>query len=190
MSDQRKRTWTFVVYKDSAPEDWQEKLSDLHVPMFISPYHDADENPDGTAKKPHWHVVVLYTSLHKAAEVQEISNICSGVQVQAVKDLVGMARYLCHLDNPEKHQYSVQDVRSLAGADYLEKVTRAADTDSAVGEMMDWCVEQGCDSFYHLANYAREHRPDWFRVLTSSRTVFLSVWLKSMNWNAREGRLG
>ena len=183
----RKRNWTFVVYEDSAPEDWREHLSEQCVPMFISPYHDKDANPDGEPKKAHWHVVVMYTSLHPESDAQAISDMCSGVKVQQVKDIVGMARYLCHLDNPEKAQYPIQDVVSLGGADFLDKVSKAADTDSALGEMMDWCIEQGCFSFFRLSNYARQNRADWFRVITSSRTVFLTAWLKSMEWEARNG---
>lgn len=183
----RKRNWTFVVYEDSAPDGWREALADQCVPCFISPYHDADVNPDGTPKKAHWHVVVMFTSLHTEAQAQELSNLCSGVKVQQVKDVVGMSRYLCHLDNPEKAQYSISDVVCLGGADYLEKVQKAADTDAALSEMMDWCVDQGCFSFFRLSNYARRHRPDWFRVITSSRTVFLTAWLKSMEWEVKNG---
>lgn len=186
----RKRNFTFVVYEDSAPRNWRELLANACVPMFISPYHDKDVNPDGAPKKAHWHVVVMYTSLHPESAAQELSDLCSGVKVQYVKDIVAMSRYLCHIDNPEKAQYEIKDVVSLGGADYLEKVSKAADTDSALGEMMDWCIAQGCYSFFRLSNYARHERPDWFRVITSSRTVFLTAWLKSMEWEARNGELG
>lgn len=183
----RKRVWAFIVYADSAKEGWRDKLADQHVQIFISPYHDRDVNPDGTPKKPHWHVLVMFNSPHTEAQAQELSNLCSGVKVQQVKDVVGMSRYLCHLDNPEKAQYSVSDVVALGGADYLEKVQKAADTDAALSEMMDWCIDQGCFSFFRLSNFARRDRPDWFRVLSSSRTVFLTAWLKSMEWEVKNG---
>src|SRR5699024_11179639 len=54
--DERTRNWTFVVYPESAPEDWREIIDDLHVPWIESPLHDKDVNPDGEIKKPHWHV--------------------------------------------------------------------------------------------------------------------------------------
>lgn len=184
--ENRKRNWTFVVYEDSAPVDWQSKLAEQCVPMFISPKHDKDADPNGEPKKPHWHVVVMFTSLHTEKQAQEISDICSKVKVQQVKDIVGMARYLCHLDNPEKAQYSAGDVVALGGADYLEKVSKAADTDFAVSEMMDWCIENRCYSFFKLSNYARQNRSDWFRVLSSARTVFLTAWLKSYKWELDE----
>ena len=187
MAEKRKRAWTFVVYEDSAPANWKDILADQKVPMFVSPYHDQDVNPDGVPKKPHWHVVVMYTSLHPEKAAQEISDMCSGVKVQAVKDVIGMARYLCHLDNPEKAQYAVNDVVCFGGADYLEKVSKAADTDAALSEMMDWCIDNECYSFFRLSNYARAHRADWFRVISSSRTVFLTAWLKSMEWELKTG---
>lgn len=187
MAEKRKRAWTFVVYEDSAPTNWKDVLADQKVPMFVSPYHDQDVDPNGEPKKPHWHVVVMYTSLHPEKAAQEISDMCSGVKVQAVKDVIGMARYLCHLDNPEKAQYAVNDVVCFGGADYLEKVSKAADTDAALSEMMDWCIDNECYSFFRLSNYARANRADWFRVISSSRTVFLTAWLKSMEWELKTG---
>ena len=33
--DERKRNYATLVYPDSAPENWQEILSELKVPVFI-----------------------------------------------------------------------------------------------------------------------------------------------------------
>lgn len=185
--EQRKRNWAFVVYPESAPEDWREQLRGMLVPGFISPLHDSDVNADGEAKKPHWHVMLTFKGLKSYEQVKEITDALNAPAPQECKDVRAYARYLIHADNPEKAQYQVGDVESLAGADYLEKIKCAADTDTAIGEMMDWCMEQGCFSFYRLSNYARHNRPDWFRVITSSRTVFLVAWLKSMQWEVNQG---
>ncbi|HDT7711324.1 TPA: replication protein, partial [Enterococcus faecium] len=48
--DERTRNWTFVVYPESAPENWREFLDELHVPWVESPLHDKDVNPDGELK--------------------------------------------------------------------------------------------------------------------------------------------
>ncbi len=47
----RKRNWVFVVYPDSAPENWREMLRDIHVPGYVSPLHEDDYNADGEKKK-------------------------------------------------------------------------------------------------------------------------------------------
>lgn len=187
--EKRKRNWAFVVYPDSAPDNWREMLHEMLVPGFISPLHDADENADGEQKKPHWHVMLTFKGLKSLDQVKEITEALNAPAPQEIKDVRAYARYLCHLDNPEKAQYQISNVESLGGADYLDKVKCAADTDTALSEMMDWCMEQGCYSFYRLSNYARKNRSDWFRVITSSRTVFLTAWLKSMEWEAKNGGL-
>lgn len=52
------RDWAFIVYPESAPENWREILDDTHIRWIESPLHDKDFNPDGTIKKPHWHVML------------------------------------------------------------------------------------------------------------------------------------
>lgn len=55
----RTRSWTFVLYDDSAPKDWRDRLDEYHIPWAESPLHDQDENADGTPKK---HIVTLGSS--------------------------------------------------------------------------------------------------------------------------------
>lgn len=180
--DGRTRTWAMVVYPESAPEGWRDTIAAEHCPAFISPLHDKDVNPDGEPKKAHWHVLLMYSGKKSRAAIQKLAEAVNAPRPQPVADKRGYARYLCHIDNPEKHQYPTAEVTALGGADYTEYVLGGADVDQALGQMMDWCIEQGCYSFYRLSLYARENRPDWFRVITSSRTVFLTAWLKSMQW--------
>lgn len=189
--DGRTRNWTILVYPDSAPDNWREIVASLHVPTFISPIHDKDISADGTAKKPHYHVVFVFKGKKSAAQIQEISDRLSGVRVDwehcAVGDLSGMVRYLVHFDDADKHQYAVEDIDALSGADVLAHFSGAADVDDCVGEMMDWLAEQGITSFAALARYARTYRKDWFRVLTGKRTVFMAQYCKSLKWESDHG---
>ncbi|WP_312609620.1 Rep family protein, partial [Mammaliicoccus sciuri] len=65
------RNFTFIIYPESIPEDWQSLLEKIDIPMAISPLHDKDETErkdltedeqkiieDGgkVYKKPHYHV--------------------------------------------------------------------------------------------------------------------------------------
>lgn len=52
------RDWAFIVYPESAPENWREILDETHIRWIESPLHDKDLNPDNTPKKPHWHVML------------------------------------------------------------------------------------------------------------------------------------
>lgn len=51
--DGRTRNWTFVLYPDSAPDNWRQILDDKHIEWIESPLHDKDVNANGEPKKPH-----------------------------------------------------------------------------------------------------------------------------------------
>jgi hypothetical protein len=160
----------------------------MHVSGFISPLHDKDFNADGEIKKPHWHVILCFNGLKSYEQIVDLTSQLNATAPQDCKDVRSYARYLCHLDNPEKAQYEISEVECLGGADFLGKIKCAADTDTVLGEIMDFCIDKGCYSFYRLSIYARKNRSDWFRVISSSRTVFLTAWLKSMQWEMKSGK--
>ena len=58
--EQRTRNFATVVYPESAPSDWIDKLDQLHVAALISPLHNKDTNPSGEPKKPHYHVLLMF----------------------------------------------------------------------------------------------------------------------------------
>ena len=184
--DARVRNFACVVYPESAPEDWVSILSEQHVPAFVSPLHDQDVNPTGELKKAHHHVMVMFEGKKSTAQAQELFAKIGGVGVEIVNSLRGYARYLCHLDNPEKAQYSIDDVVSLSGADYDACIGLPTDKYKCIKEMMQFCKQGGVYAYCDLLDYAAENRPDWFRVLTDSSTVVITSYLKSMAWKMQE----
>ncbi len=104
--DTRTRNFATVVYPESAPEEWQGILAEQFIPAFISPLHDKDLNPTGEEKKAHWHVVVMFEGKKSVEQVTEIFNLIGGVGCDKVHSIRGYARYLCHLDNPDKAKYN------------------------------------------------------------------------------------
>ena len=115
----RTRNFATVVYPDSAPSDWMDKLDRLHIAAFISPLHDKDMDPDGGLKKSHYHVMLMFESpVEYETRVTPIFAEIGAVGREMVNSARGYARYLCHLDNPEKFQYSPSEVRCIGGADY------------------------------------------------------------------------
>lgn len=184
-SGRRSRNFATVVYPDSAPDGWQEILSQQFVPAFISPLHDKDLNPTGEPKKPHYHVVLMFDSLKAKDQAQDIISKINGVGCEVVQSIRGYARYLCHLDNPEKAQYKQENVRSLCGADYPNVIGLVTDKYKAIGEMIDFCEDNGIYSYSELLKYCRMERFDWFRVLCDNGTVVMKEYLKSKSWTER-----
>lgn len=184
--DTRARNFATVVYPESAPDDWQDILARHAVPAFISPLHDKDVNPTGEPKKPHYHVMLMFDGKKSNEQVMEVFSSISGVGCEVVKSIRGYARYLCHLDNPEKAQYDTSDVRCIA-SDYIGTIGLAIDKYTALGEMQDFCEQYNVVSFYVLAKYALTHRQDWHRILCDCGSVFMREFLQSRKWSRDQG---
>lgn len=178
----RTRNFATVVYPDSAPDNWQDILAEQFVPAFISPLHDKDINPTGEIKKPHWHVMLMFDGVKTIEQANEVFELINGVGCEIVKSVRGYARYLCHLDNPEKTQYKQEDVRSLCGADYPSTIGLTIDKYKAISEMIDYCKDNDICSYSLLLEYCRNERFDWFRILCDNGTVVIKEYLKSRSW--------
>lgn len=179
--DNRVRNYACVVYPDSAPDNWLSIIAESKIPVIISPLHDKDLNPTGEPKKPHYHVVVAYEGKKSPEQVKSFFDSFCGVGLEVVQSLRGYARYLCHLDNPEKAQYSVEDVRSF-GIDYIATIGLPTDKYKAIGEMIDWVEANDISSFAELMVFARSQKYDWFRVLCDSSTLVMKEYIKSRCW--------
>lgn len=180
----RTRNFATVVYPESAPENWQEILSAEFVPSFISPLHDKDKDPTGEEKKAHYHVLIMFDSVKTNDQANDIFAKIGGVGCEKVNSIRGYARYLCHLDNPEKAQYNQDEVRCLGGADYFATIGLPTDKYKAIKEMIEFCNENGIISYSDLLEYCSVERFDWFRVLCDNGTVVIKEYLKSKSWIA------
>lgn len=186
-SDARKRNFATVIYPESAPEDWRTILAGYFVPAFISPLHDKDVNATGEPKKPHHHVMVMFEGKKSEEQVRSLFESIGGVGLEKVESLRGYARYLCHLDNPEKAQYNPSDVVSLNGSDYSYTIGIVADKYKAVREMIAFCKANQIVSYAELLEYASVEQDTWFRILCDSGTVVMKEYLKSVSWGHRSG---
>lgn len=188
MSDKNKekkektRNWATVVYPESAPENWREILAETHIPAFISPLHDKDTNPTGEPKKAHYHVMLMYEGPRERSLVEPVFANIGGVGCEYVKAIRGYARYLCHLDNPEKAQYSVDDVQAFGGALYTSVIGLPTDKYKMIREMIAYCEEKQICAYSDLLIWSMENREDWFQILCDSGTYVMKEYLKSKSW--------
>lgn len=179
----RTRNYATVVYPESAPENWLEILGEQCIPAFVSPLHDKDINPGGEPKKEHYHVVIMFDGVKTATQAKEVFEKINGVGCEIVQSIRGYARYLCHLDNPEKAQYNTDDVRCFGGADYVSVIGLATDKYKALAEMEEFCERYNVNSFYALSRYATMHRTDWSRVLKDNGSIYMREYLQSRKWS-------
>lgn len=185
---QRQRLFATVVYPESAPADWLERLEGTHVAAMVSPLHGSDTLPTGELKKAHYHVLWRYEGVKTTAQAQEVVDLIGGAgAVEIVADYRGYARYLCHLDSPDKAQYDPEGVRCFGGADWAAVALSDAErTDAALDEIEDWIDDTGCISYAALCRYCRRERPDWTRTVRT-HTVHLSALIRSAYWEQAVG---
>lgn len=181
-TDSRTRNWTFVLYPESAPNDWHDKLDELHIPWVESPLHEYDTNPDGEVKKAHIHVVLQFRNKKSYSQIKAITDSISQPRPEPVADIRGMCRYLIHRDNPEKYQYEFNDIICHQGFD-ISDYFNATKTEryQLIAEMIDYCSENHVIEFSDLLLYARYNRPDdWFRVLSDNSAMIMNLYIKSL----------
>jgi len=176
------RNFATVVYPESAPENWREILQELKTAVFISPLHDCDCNPDGEVKKAHYHVMLMYEGKKSINTIRDLCSTFGGVGCEKVESKRGYARYLCHLDNPEKAQYSPDDVTTYGGENYTVVIGTVLDKYKAIREMIAYCNDNGIISYAELVEYCMTQRDDWFRVLADNGTYMVKEYLKSKEW--------
>lgn len=118
----KKRNWAFVLYPESAPADWLERLKLSGLMGAVSPLHDKDINADGEPKKAHYHIILVYAG---PTSFNVVNSLCESLNQpipQPLESVRGYYRYLTHKDNPEKYQYSDTDIVTFGGFDYRDYV--------------------------------------------------------------------
>lgn len=182
----RTRNYACVVYPDSAPENWQNTLAESKVGLFVSPLHDKDINPTNEPKKPHYHVLAMFDSVKTKDQAAEFFSSFGGVGCEVVNSVRGYARYLTHMDNPEKAQYRLEDVKCYGGADYMHAIGTQADKAKAIREMVAWIEENDIVCFADLFTYASVQRSDWFDCLINSGAYVIKEFIKSRTWKVHK----
>lgn len=176
----RTRSWTFLIYPESAPKNWRSVLDELHIQWVESPLHDQDINDTGERKKPHYHILLAFDSVKAFDQVEEITKSLNSPIPQKCNSVRGMVRYMAHLDNPEKVQYSTSDIIPHGGFDVVEalKIT-ATEKHVIIAEMMDFVDDNDVREYYQLLQYARKNQPEWFSVLCDSASYVMGNYIKS-----------
>ena len=95
----RTRNWTFIVYPESAPQNWRSIIDEDHVQWIESPLHDKDVNPDGEKKKAHWHILIMYDGPKSYDQIKSLTDKLNSPIPKAVASARGLVRYMIHINN-------------------------------------------------------------------------------------------
>ena len=180
--DVRARTWTFVQYPESAPENWRDILDGYHIPWVESPLHDKDVNPDGTVKKAHRHIILLFDGKKSFEQVKDITDALNAPIPQKTANTKGLVRYLIHMDNPEKHQYKREDIICHSGADieqYFE--ISSASRERILWDIMEFIRDEKITSYSAFIGYCQDtDNREWFSIATKYYTLAIRTLIDSV----------
>lgn len=195
-TDNRFRNGVFLVYPDSAPENWIEILRLQHVPFIVSPLHDKDEDLsefDGdlclVSKKAHWHVMITCDGNKPLKYFCDLSTSVNGSKTAwKVQNLRSMLRYFCHLDNPEKYQYSVNDVRCYCGASYDQAFDLTGfELLQTIKKIIRYAGQHKITSFQELVRHLMvDHEDDWLKVVCTQCTLFFASYMRDVHFIDKE----
>ncbi|GAB6718931.1 replication protein [Streptococcus uberis] len=127
------RNFGFVIYPESIPVDWKERLEKLGLPMAISPLHDKDksDSEQGGFKKAHYHVIyiaknpVTKESVRKKIKRALGNNSLNYMEI--IDHIEGAFLYLTHESKDairkKKHIYNKKDIVYLNDFDIDRYIT-------------------------------------------------------------------
>lgn len=177
----RTRNWTVFQYDDSAPENWRDLLDEKHIEWIESPLHDQDLNADGTKKKPHRHLLLMFGGVKSYEQVLEFIEFLNCPIPQRCHNAKALVRYMAHLDNPEKAQYKTSDIKGHGGVDIAEMLRPSSSERYAlIREMGSFIKDHGITEFQDIFDYAMANRfDDWFPLLCDSSAFVINQYIKS-----------
>lgn len=182
--ERRSNKWAFLIYEESAPDNYLEILNGLHVSFVLSPWHDKDiYSGTGELKKSHKHGAFYFDSLKSYTQVSElVSDKLNGpAHVEVVMSPKGMFDYFTHAENPSKTPYDVENIESGAGFE-LDKFLLEQNTDNFMNDVIDIIEENNFMEFEDLVRYARENNYLLLGLIVE-RTYFFAKYLDSHRYS-------
>lgn len=169
------RAWNFIVYPESAPENWKSILSEHHVAFSVSPLHEFDVEPTGEIKKPHWHVVITFEGKKSYKQVLDLIAPLNCSFPVVCLSIRGTVRYFAHLDNPDKYQYNPAEIESYCGFNAEEYLKLSASARySMLRSMISYIREKDICDFMEFMEYAMEEKYEtWFPLLCDNSTYMI-----------------
>lgn len=200
--DTRGRNWCLIFYPEDLPEDWLERVkTELQAPMLVSPLHDQDYTNEGKPKKPHYHVIFFFPTLHSQNQLKKMLGDMFGTTENG--SIIGVAnilstclvrnrslavRYLAHMDDADKHRYDESDIQGFNGADVTKELVRSQEeTQLLIVSMEEFIEENGITELAAFSKAIRYTHPEWHTILATKMTIYFSNFIRSRRHMAEKG---
>lgn len=180
MKNVKKRNWAFVLYEESAPNNWKDILQQTGLGIAISPIHNKDINPNGEIKKAHYHIILCYDGPTTFNNVRLLTESLGQPIPQPLEQVRGYYRYLTHKDNPEKYQYNESDIITYNGFninDYVELTT--SEVMALKKQLQSFIRDNKITEYSDLMNILLDNDLSNLYEVASNHTYFIDKYISS-----------
>lgn len=178
MSTSKCRQYMIIVYPESALQNWRKYLQEMGVKCAISPLHDSDLTDDGSLKKPHYHVILIFNGGRTETYVRQeiVEPIKALSQFQRVIDKQLAFEYLTHENNPEKHQYNRVEVEFINSciSDYVNEDYIS---------ILEYIDDNNIKTLVGLLKSLRKAKNKRLIQYVSNNTYYVTTYLKEVREN-------
>lgn len=192
--------WSFIIYQDSVPDNYLERLKATGMQIALSPWHDKDswnhDSPEmvnaetgeiiprgaryktGDHKKTHRHGICKTDKKCSWREMNALlQNILHCPYIQKCRSLKGAFEYFLHLNNPEKYQgYFKDEIIRMNG--FVIEPTKM-EQGVLYDEIVSVVIEHGFTTWTEVCK--QYHGQPEYMLLLSSRPSIVTEVLKD-NW--------
>lgn len=174
----KKRNWGGVVYPESAPADWKERLTIKGLTWACSPLHNKDINPTGEEKKEHYHIILSFPGPTTDKTVNDIMKELNQPIAIPLESVRGYYRYFTHMDNPEKYQYNSNDIELYNGFDVTE-ILNNFEVTKHMQAIQKYIMDNNVTEYAVLMDmlFTTEQFELW--QVASNKTLFLVAYINS-----------
>lgn len=188
----KSQCWAFIMYEDSAPPDYEDRLRLLGVQFALSPWHDKDLDKNRKQKKNHRHGLLYWpggaTTYKTAAAITR--DVLHGTIPIPVVSPRGYYRYFCHLDNPKKAQYDQADIINGNGFDIGNFLDLTAQEENELCRKLIEIIEaQNITEYWDLLTWTMYNEKSFVFEFVRKNTLFLNSAVSSRRNKLKEARL-
>lgn len=106
--------WGLILYDDSENLNFNDKIITISQNYdYVYIKHDKDIDTNGNLKKIHYHIILKFNNYKWLKSLSDELNIPMNY-FEKINSLNNMLVYLIHYNNPDKYQYSLNDVCGTA----------------------------------------------------------------------------
>jgi len=191
--------WSVIVYPESAPEGWIDKLRAQGFRIAISPLHDKDSwkhnSPAvidretgellraegarykiGDRKKAHWHVILVTDVRTGYKEINDlVQQICHCPYIQKCRSLKASYEYFLHINHPDRYQGYDKDEIQTYNNFHIEPTKY--EMNIIAQEMIKIIKDKDIVEWCECVEYFND-TPEMSMIL-ATRTAYFSAYVKS-----------